>query len=133
MALRVNATLTNSRAQGLVDIFNGAGGTTGATVSLYSGTQPGTAGAGTSGCINIAIISNVLWGSATGGTANLSALYSGTVGSSGTISWLRCESDGGEIIDVECGTAGTEAFVISKSVFSDGDVITLMSAPFVQS
>lgn len=130
MAFRINSTLKNSVAQNLAEIFSG---TSGATVRLYSGTQPGTAGDGTSGCINIATISNVLWGSATGGTADLSALYSGTVGTSGTISWLRCEANGGEIIDVECGTAGTESFAISKTVFTDGDVVTLISAPFIQS
>lgn len=132
MAFRINSTLTNSVAQGLADIFNGTGGTKGSTINLYTGTQPGTAGAGTSGCVLVATIGNVLWSSATGGTATLSGLFHGTVGSAGTISWLRCESDRGDVIDVECGTAGTEAFSISKTVFAEGDVVTLLSAPFVQ-
>lgn len=132
MAFRINSTLKNSVAQGLVDIFNGTSGT-GATVNLYTGTQPGTAGASTSGCVSLATIANVLWSNATGGTANLSAIFYGTTGTSGTASWLRCESDCGDVIDVECGTAGTESFSISKTVFDVGDVFAILSAPFVQS
>lgn len=132
MAFRINSTLKNSIAQALVDVFNGTGGTVGATINLYTGTQPGTGGASTSGCLSLATISNVLWNNATGGTAILSALAYGTTGTSGTITWLRCESDKGDVIDAECGTAGTEAFALTKTIFDADEVVTIISAHFIQ-
>lgn len=131
MAIRLNAGIRNSIVDsGVVAVVNYG------ILGLYNGTQPGTGGGSTSGCTRISVINADVpaWAGAVGGTASLTAgTYTGTAGSTGTISWARLADGGGTsyIIDGNCGTAATCDFVIDSAVVTVGATITLSSANII--
>lgn len=130
MAFRSSPYFSNSMADQLGDLFGGG------TLRLYDGTQPGTGGSGTSGCVMIAEFPSLSWSPATSGTASLaSTAHAATAGNSGTVTWARlipqAMAGTSVAIDGDCGTAATKAFVLDAEVINSGDVITLTSATFI--
>lgn len=136
MAYLSSPFLSNSIANNYGGLFGTTYGTGGGTLRLYTGTQPGTGGNGTSGCTLIAEFPAMIWGPATSGTAALaSTAHVATAGESGTITWARLTpptAAGTSIqLDADCGTAATNGFILDTNIVNSGDVITLTGANFV--
>lgn len=136
MAFKTSPTLSNTISNSYGELFGTMYGTSGGFLRLYNGTQPGTGGAGTSGCVMIAEFPGMIWSPATSGTAALaSTAHVATASTGGTISWARITPPAAAgtalAIDFDCGTAATKGFVLDVEIVNPGDVITLTGANFV--
>jgi hypothetical protein len=145
-ALRLSTDLKNYIVnQGIVKQMAGTMGTGGTCVlQMYSGTQPATADAGTSGTL-LATIIGIGWGGsngtigATSGTSafGTAAGYTGTAATSGTIGWARLETVGTGYtgsaathrIDGDVGTAATSTFVVNSCVVTALGAVSVLSMP----
>ena len=142
-ALRFSTDMKNYIVnKAIVGVMAGTCGTAGtASIKIYTGTQPATGDAGTSGTL-LCTISNIGWATGTGTTSGTAALantagYAGTAVATGTAGWARMETvgvgyDGSAAthrIDGDVGTAGTCNFVINVVGITSGGVVTLLTAP----
>jgi hypothetical protein len=146
MALRLSTDLKNYIVnQGVAKQIAGTMGTGGtAVLKLYTGSQPATADAGTTGTIFAPFI-GIGWGGtngtigATSGTLafGTAAGYTGTAETSGTIGWGRIETVGTGYtgsaathrIDGDVGTAATCAFVVNSCVVTALGAVSVLSMP----
>lgn len=136
MAFKVSPYFSNSVAETYGGLFGTDFGTSGGTLRLYTGTQPGTGGDGTAGCTLVAEFPSMIWSPATSGTAALaSTAHVATAGTSGTVTWARLTPPAAAgtaiCIDADCGTSATKGFVLDIEAINSGDVITLTGANFV--
>jgi len=130
----------------LVEALAGTCGTAGtASISIYSGSQPANADAGTAGTL-LCVISGVGWTAATGTTSGTAALantagYDGTASTSGTAGWARFQTVATDYagqaatfrIDGNVGTASTCTFVINSVSVTGGGIVSLLTAPISMS
>lgn len=92
--------------------------TNGASILIYSGTQPADPSVSPGGTqlANVSTPSGA-WGAASAGIATLAAAINGTGGSTGTASFARIRDDAsGACIDVACGLAGSGAGCILSTL-----------------
>jgi len=146
MALKLSTDLKNYIVnQGIVKVMAGTMGTGGTTVmNIYTGSQPTSADAGTSGTLLCTIIgigwggSNGTIGATSGTTAfGTSVGYTGTAATTGTAGWARLETVGTGYtgsaatfrIDGDVGTGATCAFVINSVAITAAGAVTILSAP----
>jgi hypothetical protein len=143
MALSFSTDLKNYIVnKALVEALAGTCGTAGtASISIYSGSQPANADAGTSGTL-LCVISGVGWTATTGTTSGTAALastaaYEGTASTSGTAGWARFETVSTDYagqaatfrVDGNVGTASTCTFVINAVSITGGGIVSLVTAP----
>ena len=143
MAQKISTDLKNYIInKAIVEAIAGTCGTAGtASINIYSGSQPATADAGTSGSL-LCTISGIGWASGTGTTSGTAALasttgYSGTATNTGTAGWARMETVGvgyngnaaTHRIDGDVGTASPCTFVINVAAMTSGGVVSLLTAP----
>lgn len=131
MAFKINALLKNAVVDTLITNIAGTTGTGGtATISLYTGSQPASADAATSGTL-LATLVNVSWAASTNGTAALTGAFAGTVLVGGTAGWARFQAIGGDgtfVMDGDVGTGATTNFVIDNPDFSSAGVLVFLQS-----
>jgi hypothetical protein len=125
MTIRFSTGTQNFMANAL------AGDLTGATLSIYTGTQPANANTAASGTKLVDITINAFLGAATGSAAlDTSTPNTGTAIATGTAGWGRITATSG-IIDGTVGTTGTD-FTINSTAITNGAVVTLTAMTVVQ-
>lgn len=146
MALKLSTDLKNFIINdAIVKKMAGTMGTGGTTViNIYTGSQPASADAGTSGILLCTII-GIGWGGSNGtigatcGTVAFGTAggYTGTAATGGTAGWARMETVGlgytGSAatfrIDGDVGTASTSTFVVNSTVVTALGAVSVLSIP----
>jgi hypothetical protein len=136
MAFLMSVGLQNDLVGRMLTNLAGTSGTAGyGRLRIYSGTQPGTAGYGTSGTMLVQI-DGICWDTATSGTANLTSIsgYLGTSVAAGVARWGRLEGSSGIsglIIDGDVGVDFWNVFTINSIDIETSQVISLLNADII--
>ncbi len=125
MAIRFNTETRNL----IVEAITGAMGA--ATLRVYTGTQPASAGTAPSGTLLVEIPLQGFNAAASGSaTLYTASPVQGTAVASGTAGWARL-TDGSRNIDGSVGTTGTD-FIINTANVVNGGTVTLTNCTITQ-
>ena len=106
MAIGLNVTLRNSRANEIDDLANLGGA--GAFINVYSGVRPATGGAAGTLLVQLQM-SLVAFGAAANGVITAAAVTPGIAGNGGEATWFRItDSNTNFVLDGDVGTSGSD-------------------------
>ena len=134
MAIGMNTSLRNARAQKIVDALDAGNGGNGlGQFNFYDGTRPATGGLVT-GLLAELVLQNPS-ASVTNGVITFNSITDDvSANANGTIKWGRLtDSDGTFVMDVSCGITGSGADVIFNTTTAKvGGAVQIISATITE-
>tara|TARA_R110000772_G_scaffold109924_1_gene213280 strand:- start:104 stop:499 length:396 start_codon:yes stop_codon:yes gene_type:complete len=124
MTIKLNTTIKNARLSLISDAADA--GTTGAKLTIYSGTRPATGGTVTTALITLPM-QTIGFNAPSGGVMTAKAISAVNIATSGTASWFRLtDSSNAFVCDGSVATSGSDMTVPTTS-FTAGVTLTVTS------
>ena len=116
MAFRPNAAARSGIMDDGINHFNGA------TITIFTGTQPGEGGGSHSDTtLSSGTLPSPAFGAATAGAAGPATSWSLSISATGTAGWARI-TQGSAILDLDVGTTGADLNLDTLSLEDGGSV-----------
>lgn len=129
MALGISTTVRNNRLTQISNAVDGGPGA--ATIKIYDGTRPATAGSTTTLLVTLTC-SDPSFAAASGGTMTLATVTAATAVAAGTATWARVsDSTGTFVFDCSVGTSGADINLNSVSL-SIGQNVSITSGTLTE-